>query len=113
MTNYTHQTAPIQFVKAAGIRFAYRRLANRRFGAKMDIPLLSFMHFTGSMDHWDPALTDGFAQDAAYARGERQQRRDRWYGEFFPSSSSTCRMRSSFCTPAGIMVRSTNTQSCC
>src|SRR5258708_8808204 len=21
------------------------------------------MHFTGTMDHWDPALTDGFAQD--------------------------------------------------
>jgi pimeloyl-ACP methyl ester carboxylesterase len=32
-------------------------------GAKIDIPLLFFMHFTGTMDHWDPALTDGFAQD--------------------------------------------------
>jgi hypothetical protein len=21
------------------------------------------MHFTGTMDHWDPAVTDGFAQD--------------------------------------------------
>jgi len=21
------------------------------------------MHFTGTMDHWDPGLTDGFAQD--------------------------------------------------
>jgi pimeloyl-ACP methyl ester carboxylesterase len=58
MSNYTHQTAPTQFVEAAGIRFAYRR-----FGATIDIPLLFFMHFTGSMDHWDPALTDGFAQD--------------------------------------------------
>jgi pimeloyl-ACP methyl ester carboxylesterase len=54
---------PTQFVEAAGIRFAYRRFANRRFGAKIDIPLLLFMHFTGTMDHWDPALTDGFAQD--------------------------------------------------
>jgi hypothetical protein len=35
MTNYTHQTAPTQFVEAAGIRFAYRRFANRRFGAKI------------------------------------------------------------------------------
>jgi pimeloyl-ACP methyl ester carboxylesterase len=58
MRNYTHQTAPTQFVESAGIRFAYRR-----FGATVDIPLLFFMHFTGTMDHWDPALTDGFAQD--------------------------------------------------
>jgi len=58
MNNYTHQTAPTQFVEAAGIRFAYRR-----FGAKIDIPLLFFMHFTGTMDHWDPAVTDGFGQD--------------------------------------------------
>ncbi len=58
-----HQTAPAQFVEAAGIRFAYRRFANRRFGVTIDIPLLFFMHFTGTMDHWDPALTDGFAQD--------------------------------------------------
>jgi hypothetical protein len=21
------------------------------------------MHFTGTMDHWDPAVTDGFARD--------------------------------------------------
>ena len=58
MNKYTHQTAPTHFVEAAGIRFAYRR-----FGAKIDIPLLFFMHFTGTMDHWDPALTDGFAHD--------------------------------------------------
>jgi pimeloyl-ACP methyl ester carboxylesterase len=58
MKNHTHQTAPTEFVEAAGIRFAYRR-----FGATVDIPLLFFMHFTGTMDHWDPALTDGFARD--------------------------------------------------
>ena len=63
MSNYTHQTAPTQFVEAAGIRFAYRRFANRRSGVTIDIPLFFFMHFTGTMDHWDPALTDGFAQD--------------------------------------------------
>jgi hypothetical protein len=63
MSNYTHQTAPTQFVEAAGIRFAYRRFANRRFGVTIDIPLSFFMHFTGTMDHWDPALSDGFAQD--------------------------------------------------
>jgi hypothetical protein len=48
---------------AAGIRFAYRRFANCRFGAKIDIPLLFFMHFTGAVDHWDPTLTDGLAQE--------------------------------------------------
>ena len=42
MSNYTHQTAPTEFVEAAGIRFAYRR-----FGVTIDIPLLFFMHFTG------------------------------------------------------------------
>jgi len=34
MDNYTHQTAPTQFVEAGGIRVAYRRFANRRFGGK-------------------------------------------------------------------------------
>jgi pimeloyl-ACP methyl ester carboxylesterase len=58
MTDYTHQTAPTQFVEAGGVRFAHRR-----FGKKGSVPLLFFMHFTGTMDHWDPALTDGFAQD--------------------------------------------------
>jgi hypothetical protein len=60
MSNYARQTPPTQFIEAAG--FA-SRFANRRSGAKIDIPLLFFMHFTGRMDHWDPALTDGFAQD--------------------------------------------------
>src|ERR1700675_647725 len=58
MTNYTHQTAPTQFVEANGIRFAYRR-----FGKTGGLPLIFNMHFNGSMDNWDPAVTDGFAQD--------------------------------------------------
>ena len=33
MSNSTHQTALTKFIEAAGIRFAYRRFANRRFGA--------------------------------------------------------------------------------
>jgi hypothetical protein len=56
MNNYTHQTAPTQFVEAAGLRFAYRRVANHRSGVTIDVPLLFFMHFTGTMDHWDPDL---------------------------------------------------------
>src|SRR6202453_4852122 len=56
MTLHTHQTAPTQFVEAGGIRFAYRR-----FGKSGGVPLVFNMHFTGTMDHWDPAVTDGLA----------------------------------------------------
>jgi len=55
---HTHQTAPTQFVEANGIRFAYRR-----FGKPGGVPLVFMQHFRGGMDHWDPAVTDGFAQD--------------------------------------------------
>jgi pimeloyl-ACP methyl ester carboxylesterase len=55
---HTHQTAPTQFVEANGIRFAYRRFGNAAGG-----PLVFNQHFTGTMDHWDPAVTDGFAKD--------------------------------------------------
>jgi pimeloyl-ACP methyl ester carboxylesterase len=34
-SNYTHHTAPTQFGEAAGIRFAYRRFANRRSGGEV------------------------------------------------------------------------------
>jgi pimeloyl-ACP methyl ester carboxylesterase len=56
MTQHSHQTAPTQFVDAAGIRFAYRR-----FGNSIGVPLVFNMHFTGTMDHWDPLVTDGLA----------------------------------------------------
>jgi pimeloyl-ACP methyl ester carboxylesterase len=55
---HTHQTAPTQFVEANGIRFAYRR-----FGKSDGVPLVFNMHFTGTMDHWDPAVTDGLAKE--------------------------------------------------
>jgi pimeloyl-ACP methyl ester carboxylesterase len=55
---HTHQIAPTQFVEANGIRFAYRR-----FGRPDGVPLVFNQHFTGTMDHWDPAVTDGFAKD--------------------------------------------------
>jgi pimeloyl-ACP methyl ester carboxylesterase len=58
MTSHTHQTAPTQFVESNGIRFAYRR-----FGKPDGVPLVFNMHFTGTMDHWDPTVTDGFAKD--------------------------------------------------
>jgi pimeloyl-ACP methyl ester carboxylesterase len=58
VTPATHQTAPTQFVEANGIRFAYRR-----FGKSGGVPLLFNQHFTGTMDHWDPAVTDGLAKE--------------------------------------------------
>ncbi len=58
MTQHTHQTAPTQFVEANGIRFAYRR-----FGKVVGVPLVFNQHFTGTMDHWDPAVTDGLATE--------------------------------------------------
>jgi pimeloyl-ACP methyl ester carboxylesterase len=58
MTQHTHQSAPTQFVDAGGIRFAYRR-----FGKPGGVPLVFNMHFMGTMDHWDPAVTDGVAKE--------------------------------------------------
>src|SRR6202021_889683 len=55
---HSHQTAPTQFVEANGIRFAYRR-----FGRPSGVPLVFNQHYTGTMDHWDPAVTDGLAKD--------------------------------------------------
>ena len=55
---HTHQTAPTQFVETNGIRFAYRR-----FGKPHGVPLVFNQHFTGTMDHWDPAVTDGLATE--------------------------------------------------
>src|SRR5258707_4857724 len=58
MNNYTHQTAPTQFLEANGIRFAYRR-----FGKANGVPLVFNQHYLGTMDYWDPTVTDGLARD--------------------------------------------------
>jgi pimeloyl-ACP methyl ester carboxylesterase len=58
MTQHTHQTAPTQFVEAKGIRFAYRR-----FGKAGGVPIVFNQHYIGTMDYWDPAVTDGLARD--------------------------------------------------
>jgi pimeloyl-ACP methyl ester carboxylesterase len=57
MTTYTHATAPTQFVDANGARFAYRR-----FGKAGGVPIVFNQHFQGTLDHWDPAVTDGLAK---------------------------------------------------
>lgn len=51
-------TAPTQFLEAEGRRFAYRR-----FGVKSKLPLLCLQHFTGTLDNWDPAVTDPLAAE--------------------------------------------------
>ncbi|MBO9711649.1 alpha/beta hydrolase [Sphingomonas sp.] len=53
---YTHDTAPTRYVEAEGIRFAYRR-----FGKPGGVPIVFNQHYTGTMDYWDPAVTDGLA----------------------------------------------------
>jgi pimeloyl-ACP methyl ester carboxylesterase len=58
MMIHTHQTAPTQFVEANGIRFAYRR-----FGKPDGVRLVFNMHYLGTMDYWDPTVTDGLARD--------------------------------------------------
>src|SRR3981081_1958815 len=55
---HTHQTAPTRFVEANGIRFAYRR-----FGKPGGVPIVFNQHYIGTMDYWDPAVTDGLARD--------------------------------------------------
>src|SRR5712671_3947861 len=55
---HTHQTAPTQFVEANGIRFAYRR-----FGKTGGVPIVLNQHYIGTMDYWDPTVTDGLARD--------------------------------------------------
>src|SRR5258705_6436209 len=57
MGNHTHETAPTQFVEARGIRFAYRR-----FGKANGVPLVFCQLCIGTMDYWDPMVTDGLAR---------------------------------------------------
>jgi len=58
MSNYTHQTAPTQFVEANSIR---RRLSPLR--QKPEESGSSFsQHYIGTMDYWDPTVTDGLAR---------------------------------------------------
>jgi len=54
----THDTAETQIVDAAGDEFAYRQ-----FGRPAGPPLVMLQHFRGSLDNWDPALTDSLAAE--------------------------------------------------
>lgn len=56
-TAYTHETVPTQYVIVEGLKYAYRS-----FGKQGGIPLVFFCHFTGTMDNWDPAVTNALAK---------------------------------------------------
>jgi pimeloyl-ACP methyl ester carboxylesterase len=49
-------TAPTQFIETGLATYAYRR-----FGAGDAPPLVCLQHFTGTLDNWDPAVTDALA----------------------------------------------------
>src|SRR5438309_1090057 len=49
-------SAPTQFLATGKEKYAYRR-----FGVGPGHPLLFLQHFTGTLDNWDPAVTDPLA----------------------------------------------------
>jgi pimeloyl-ACP methyl ester carboxylesterase len=55
-TTASNTTAPTQFLEVNGHSYAYRR-----FGNGSGLPLLFLQHFTGTLDNWDPAVTDPLA----------------------------------------------------
>jgi pimeloyl-ACP methyl ester carboxylesterase len=56
LTTASNITARTQFLDIGTDRYAYRR-----FGAGSRRPLLCLQHFTGTLDNWDPAVTDPLA----------------------------------------------------
>ena len=56
MTDASNITAPTQFIETKVGKYAYRR-----FGSGAGVPLLCLQHFTGTLDNWDPAVTDPLA----------------------------------------------------
>jgi len=49
-------SSPTQFLETKKEKYAYRRFGNGR-----GLPLLFLQHFTGTLDNWDPAVTDPLA----------------------------------------------------
>ena len=52
----SNTTAATQFLQVNDHSYAYRR-----FGNGSGLPLLCLQHFTGTLDNWDPAVTDPLA----------------------------------------------------
>jgi pimeloyl-ACP methyl ester carboxylesterase len=53
MANASNTTAPTQFIQTKLEKYAYRRI-----GKGPGLPLLCLRHFNGTLDNWDPAVTD-------------------------------------------------------
>lgn len=58
MTDASNTSTPTQFIKTRLETYAYRR-----FGKGPGLPLLCLQHFTGTLDNWDPAVTDPLASE--------------------------------------------------
>jgi pimeloyl-ACP methyl ester carboxylesterase len=56
MTAASNISAPTQFLQVKNDVYAYRR-----FGGGPGRPLLCLQHFMGTLDNWDPAVTDPLA----------------------------------------------------
>lgn len=54
----SNTTAPTHFLQVNGHSYAYRR-----FGSGAGLPLLCLQHYTGTLDNWDPAVTDPLASE--------------------------------------------------
>jgi pimeloyl-ACP methyl ester carboxylesterase len=54
----SNATTPTRFLQAGDCKYAYRR-----FGQGSARPLLFLQHFTGTLDNWDPAITDALASN--------------------------------------------------
>ena len=52
----SNTSAPTQFLATGKEKYAYRR-----FGEGLGLPLVFLQHFTGTLDNWDPAVTDPLA----------------------------------------------------
>jgi len=50
--------APTQYIEVNGTHYAYRR-----FGNRSGVPVIGFQHFTGTLDNWDPIITNGLAKE--------------------------------------------------
>jgi pimeloyl-ACP methyl ester carboxylesterase len=56
IVHLSNVTAPTQFVETPLETYAYRR-----FGGGAGEPIVCLQHFTGTLDNWDPAVTDALA----------------------------------------------------
>jgi len=54
---FTHETVPTAFIDVKGTKFAYRS-----FGQQQGVPVVFLQHFTGTLDNWDPAVTNELAK---------------------------------------------------